>query len=357
MTFMAYIKDRFFTIILHGFLLSAVFAFLWITGYPKELQKLLFVCYILVAGIVFGVGYYRRRQYFSELSKLLNEMDQRYLLGELMPVSQRLEDRLYREMIRLSNKSVIERIRAIEQEKDEYREFIESWVHEIKAPITGVSLICENNKNDLTKRIRLENRKIENLVDIALYYARAKEVYKDYMIRQTDLAQLVSSVLAENKYELIENGVQVESDCRHFVYTDEKWITFMLNQLIINSVKYKRGNRERLWIYTEEQEKSVWLMVEDDGLGIKREELPRIFEKGFTGSNGRQTRRATGMGLYLCKNMCGKLGIEIAVHSEEGKGTKVILKFPMGNYHARDEESDEAFRRREIISEEKMENL
>ena len=79
-------------------------------------------------------------------------------------------------------------------------------------------------------------------------------------------------------------------------------------------------------------------MVEDDGLGIKKEELPRIFEKGFTGSNGRQTRRATGMGLYLCKNLCEKLGIEIVALSEEGKGTKIILKFPMGNYHARDEE-------------------
>lgn len=338
MTLMAYIKDKFFTMIRHIFCLSAVFAFLGITGYPKELRKLLFVCYLFVASAVFLAEYYRRRKYFSELSKLLKEMDQRYLLGELMPASPRLEDRLYREMIRLSNKSVIERICAIEREKEDYREFIESWVHEVKAPITGVSLICENNKNELTKRIRMENRKTEHLVDLVLYYARAGEVYKDYMVRKTDLSQLVSSVLAENKYELIENGVQAEVDCRQFVYTDEKWISFMLNQLILNSVKYKRGDRERLFIHTKEQERSVWLMVEDDGLGIKKEELPRIFEKGFTGSNGRQTRRATGMGLYLCKNLCEKLGIEIVALSEEGKGTKIILKFPMGNYHARDEE-------------------
>ncbi len=340
MTVTAYIKDKFLAMVWRIFGVAVVLAFLRLTGYPGELCRLLFICYFLLAAAVSGVDFYGRKRHFSELSKLLSKMDQRYLLGELMPDSPKLEDRLYREMIRLSNKSVIERIRAIEQEKDEYQEFIESWVHEIKAPITGVSLICENNKNGLTRRIWLENRKTENFVDMALYYARAGEVYKDYMIRKTALSEIVPAVLAQNKYELILNGVQAEVDCPHSVYTDGKWISFILNQLFLNSVKYKRGDKERLLIYTEEKDRSVWLAVEDDGAGIKKEELPRIFEKGFTGSNGRQTRRATGMGLYLCRNLCEKLGIEIEAHSEEQKGTKIILKFPVGNYHVRDGEQD-----------------
>lgn len=93
------------------------------------------------------------------MSRLLEQMDERYLLGELLPDSPKLEDRLYRGMLRMSNKSVIEKIHAIEQEKKEYREFIESWIHDVKAPITGISLICENNRNELTKKIRLENSK------------------------------------------------------------------------------------------------------------------------------------------------------------------------------------------------------
>ena len=119
------------------------------------------------------------------MKEMMEQIDQRYLLGELMPDSMHLEDQIYRELIRKSNKSVIERIRAIEDEKKEYREYIESWVHEIKAPITGIDLMCENHKETLTRRIALENRKIENYVDMALYYARSDEVYQDYMIRET----------------------------------------------------------------------------------------------------------------------------------------------------------------------------
>lgn len=107
-----------------------------------------------------------------------------------------------------------------------------------------------------------------------------------------------------------------------------------------NSVKYKKDGGEKICVRTKKQEKSVWLVVEDDGAGIKKEDLPRIFEKGFTGSNGRQDKRATGMGLYLCKNLCEKPGIEIVAHSEEKKGTRIILKFPVGNYHARDGKQD-----------------
>lgn len=332
-----YIKDRLLVMIMQMFCMLVLFGFLYATGYPADFCVLVGGCWILVGGVYFGVDFWRRRKYFLEISCTLEQMDVRYLLGELMPASPRLEDRLYRDMIRLSNKSVIERIHAIEQEKKEYREFIESWVHEIKAPITGVSLVCENHKNEIIRRIWIQNRKIENYVDMALYYARADHVYKDYMIRKADLSDIVSSVLASNKYFLIQNGVQAEVHCGHSVYTDEKWIAFILNQLILNSVKYKKEDREKLLILTEEKKEGVWLTVQDDGVGIKKEELPRVFEKGFTGSNGRQNKNATGMGLYLCKNLCEKLGIEIAVFSRENEGTEVILKFPVGKYYARED--------------------
>lgn len=337
MRLIEYMKDKSLTIILQIFCMLILFGFLRATGYPVDFRVMIGICWLIVDMIFFGMDFWRRRNYFLEMSRILEQMDQRYLLGELMPDSPGLEDRLYRDMIRISNKSVIERIHAIEREQKEYREFIESWVHEIKAPITGISLICENHKDELTRRIGLENRKIENCVDMALYYARADEVYKDYMIRKMDLDGIVLAVLLGNKYYLIQNNVQAEVHCAHYVYTDKKWISFILNQLILNSVKYKKGDREKLLIYSEKHEKAVWLSVEDDGAGIKKEDLPRVFEKGFTGSNGRQNRRATGMGLYLCKELCRKLGIELSIFSDEGKGTKVILKFPVGKYYAREE--------------------
>lgn len=248
-----------------------------------------------------SVHYFSRRNYFKKMKEMMERIDQRYLLGELMPDSVHLEDQIYRELIRKSNKSVIERIRAIEDEKKEYREYIESWVHEIKAPITGIDLMCENHKETLTRRIALENRKIENYVDMALYYARSDEVYQDYMIRETDLGQTAAEILQRNKQYLIQKGIQAEVNCPDVAYTDGKWIGFILNQLLLNSAKYSKEQGAYIRIFTEHIENGVRLTVKDNGIGIKPEEIERIFEKGFTGSNGRKTERSTGMGLYSCK--------------------------------------------------------
>lgn len=120
-------------------------------------------------------------------------------------------------------------------------------------------------------------------------------------------------------------------NCPHTVYTDGKWIEFILNQMLLNCVKYCSESPVFL-IYTRQEQGSVLLTVEDNGTGIRAEELSRIFEKGFTGSNGRSRDRATGMGLYLCKKLCSKLGIGLCAESDYGKGTKMLLTFPISNY-------------------------
>ena len=326
-----YMKDKILLLVLHMSCMLLMAGFLHATGYETGYGLLILIFWLMILTVWLGVGYYNRKCYFRELETVLEKMDQRYLLGELMPVSHRLEDRLYKELIRSSNKSVIERIRQIEDEQKEYREYIESWVHEIKAPITSIDLMCENHKEDVTRRIRLENQKIENYVDIALYYARSDEVYKDYVIQKTDLEETAVVVLNRNKRYLIQSQVQAEVDCRDLAYTDQKWITFILNQLVLNSTKYRRETGARIWIRTEKYGHGVRLIVRDNGIGIREEELGRIFEKGFTGSNGRKRERSTGMGLYLCDRLCRKLGIVINVDSREGEGTEVSLEFPVSN--------------------------
>lgn len=227
----------------------------------------------------------------------------------------------------------------MEEEQKEYREYIESWVHEVKAPITAISLLCENRRKggetetistmkEGFRSVGIENQKIENQVDMVLFYARSEQVYKDYMIRKTELKQVVYEVLEKNKLLLIQQKIQVEVDCEDSVYTDGKWIAFVINQILLNSVKYCRENGV-FKFYTESGGNGVILTVEDNGTGIRPEELPRIFEKGFTGSNGREQERATGMGLYLCKRLCNKLGIGIWAESEYGEGTRVVLEFPV----------------------------
>lgn len=329
----AFLKDKFLLLLLQGICMILLSAFLRVTGYGADNVKLILAVWIILLGIWLCVTYLWRRKFFRETEQILEQMDQRFLLGELLPQSGRLEDILYRDMIRKSNKSVIERIRRIEDEQRDYKEYIESWVHEIKAPITGIAMICENHRksgDDTYKVIAVENQRIENYVDMALYYARSDEVYKDYLIAETDLDAAACEVLEKNRLLLIQNHVRAEVACTDLVYTDRKWIQFILNQMILNSVKYCKEH-QLIRVYTERTEQGVLLTVEDNGIGIKEEECSRIFEKGFTGSNGRRTERSTGMGLYLCRKLCEKLGIGLTVQSEYGHGTKMILEFPISN--------------------------
>lgn len=335
-----FIKDKGMLLLLHFICMCVLSVFLRLTDYSKSNITLILVFWLVLLAAWLLVTYGQRKKYFRKMEQILEKTDRRYLLGELLPDSFSLEDRLYKEMIRKSNKSVIERIRRLEEEQKDYKEYIESWVHEIKAPITGISLVCENRRHlpgsaDDFKTISLENQKIENYVDMALYFARSKEVYKDYMIQKTNLEEVVYEVLDKNRLLLIQNHVQADINCKDMVYTDKKWIAFILNQLILNSIKYK-SETPVFCIGTSRTEHGVLFTVEDNGTGIRPEELYRIFEKGFTGTNGRKEERSTGMGLYLCRRLCEKMGIGISAESEYGRGTKMVVEFPVSNYISRE---------------------
>lgn len=346
MTVKNFWKDKCLLLLLHGVCMCLLAVFLRLTGYGAANICLILIFWALILAAWMGTAYIQRRSYFREVEQILERIDQRYLLGELLPDSFRLEDQLYREMICRSNKSVIERIRRVEEEQKEYKEYIESWVHEVKAPITSIALICENGrKKENTERtaaaareafgtVSLENQRLENYVDMVLYYARSEEVYKDYLIQETKLWEVVYEVLEKNRLLMIQNQVRAEVSAEELVYTDRKWIAFILNQILLNSVKY-RSEQPVFYIYTERGKDGVTLVLEDNGAGIRPEEITRIFEKGFTGSNGRSHERSTGMGLYLCRKLCGRLGIGIRAESEYGKGTKMFLEFPISNYISR----------------------
>ena len=341
MKLMPFLKDKFMFLILHVICMGALSAFLRLTGYGSTGVTLILIFWTVILALWLFITYRERKRYFDEIDKILAEVDQRYLLGELLPYSCRLEDRLYNKMMHLSNKSVIEKIRKIEDAQRDYREYIESWVHEIKTPITGIALICENRRRheavtqENLREISLENQKIENCVDKVLYYARMENVYKDFLIQKTDLQKTAEEVLAKNRLLLIRHQVRAEVHCGDMVYTDGKWISFILNQMLGNSVKY-RSESPVFLIYTEREKDGVRLTIEDNGVGILPEELSRIFEKGFTGSNGRSHKQATGMGLYLCKRLCERLEIGLSAQSQPGRGTKMTLDFPVSKYIKRE---------------------
>ncbi len=336
-----FLKDRWMLFLLHAVCMGVLSTFLLLTGYSRTNAVLILIFWFLLILVWFCKEYVQRKRYFEEAERILEKADQKYLLGELLPDSFRLEDRLYRNMVRRLSKSAIEQLRRMEDMKRDYREYVESWVHETKGPLTGIALLCENGREadpvslkDTLRAIHMENQRLENQVDMVLYYARSEQVRKDFLIRKTDLSAVAREVLQKNRLLLVQHQVRAEVECTDSVYTDEKWISFILNQMILNSDRYRCVSPVfRIW--TERRKDGVLLILEDNGKGIPGEDLSRIFDKGFTGSNGRSRRGATGMGLYLCRKLCDQLGIRLLAQSVQGEGTRMLLYFPVGSYHER----------------------
>lgn len=182
---------------------------------------------------------------------------------------------------------------------------------------------------------RQELFKIESYVEMALNYLRFEEMSNDLVLERNSLEQLVRQVVKKYAAIFIYNHISIQLEHLDYtVLTDEKWFCFVLEQILSNALKYTKQGSVK--ISAEETENGLQIFVKDTGIGIKREDLPRIFEKGFTGYNGRMDKKASGLGLYLCKGVCEKLGHEIRVVSEEGEGTTVILTLQLEKVQQRD---------------------
>lgn len=212
---------------------------------------------------------------------------------------------------------------------NDYREYIETWVHEVKTPIASSRLMIENNKNEVTRSLETEISRIEGYVEQALFYTRSNSVEKDYIIKKVNLKEMISSCVKKNARALIESRISVQmQDLEEDVFTDAKWIDFIVGQILSNSIKYRRDQDPQIKIFAEKKENSIRLSICDNGIGIPPQDIRRVFEKGFTGENGRRFTRSTGMGLYLCKKLCEKLGLSISLTSQVGQGTLIEILFP-----------------------------
>ncbi len=205
-------------------------------------------------------------------------------------------------------------------------------VHEIKTPIASTKLIIENNRNEVTNKIDFQMDRIEGFVEQVLYYSRSNNVSKDYIIKQINLDLVVRNVIKRNYRDFIHKKIKLDiKDIDEIVHSDGKWIEFIINQIIVNSIKYSNSKEPMISVYSTKKANSVMLTIEDNGAGIIDKDINRVFEKGFTGENGRKFSKSTGMGLYLCEKLCSKLGLKIIIVSEVNKGTKVTLIFPLSS--------------------------
>lgn len=239
-----------------------------------------------------------------------------------------VEGAILMDVLRQTTKSMNDDIADYRRMNAEYQDYIETWIHEIKIPISCINLICENNKGEMASSVKEELSRIDGYVEQALYYARSTNLEKDYMIRKIRLDELIKGTLKKYSKQLISAKATPHFDnLSQIVYGDSKWLEFILGQLIANSIKYKKETLTLTFFACEEQD-HVLLYVSDDGIGIPESELPRIFEKVFTGTNGRSYAKSTGVGLYLCRQLCKKdIMVVTETTAESMKALKQILSY------------------------------
>jgi signal transduction histidine kinase len=294
----------------------------------SELSFYIVIVFVMMNSVVLAVEYFRKRSFYNELSSLLASVEQKYLISGMIKRPDFSEGQFFYDSMKQMTKSMNDAIAKYKTAQDEYYDYIESWIHEVKNPISCIELICENNRNEITKSIGEEVQKIDNYVEQALYYARSTHVEKDNMICNIHLDKFVKSVLKKHAKLLIANKANIRlSQLEFIVYSDPKWLNFILGQMISNSIKYKRDTLS-LSFTAEEKEHYILLMIADQGIGIEKKDIGKVFDKGFTGENGHRHAKSTGMGLYLCKILCEKMNLKLDISSEAGHGTTLSITFP-----------------------------
>lgn len=261
---------------------------------------------------------------YKESYKKLNFLEQNILNDlEALPKSldiridyyHKIIEKLYEELEKLTQEN--------RQKNTDMVDYYSMWVHQIKTPIAAMNFLLDNEEVD-QKILQQELFKIERYVEMVLTYIRLDSTSSDYVITKINLDEVVKDTVKKYAALFINKKIKLNYvSHKTMVISDKKWLSFAFEQILGNSVKYSSTNGE-ITIETFENK----LVIEDKGIGIKEEDLPRIFEKGFTGFNGRYEKKSSGLGLYLCKKTLDKLGHHIEISSTVGKGTRVEITFP-----------------------------
>lgn len=289
----------------------------------------LFVSLFLFS-IYLTVDFILKRKHFNILKR--NSLSEGIDWVNSIPSPMSAEQRIYHDLLIKLYKDANEKVAAHNTKKIENLEFMTMWVHEIKTPIAASKLIIENSVNAPSEKVLYsiedEINKIEDFIQMTLFYLRSDDFAKDYLIHSTNLNTIINDCIIREYSSITNKNLSLNMDNFDLqIDTDEKWLGFIIKQILDNAIKYSSINSD-IKIYAEQTEKESVLYIEDSGIGIKAEDINRVFDKSFTGNNGRKFYTSTGIGLYLSQKLARKLGYNISVSSEYGNGTKVSIHFP-----------------------------
>lgn len=329
-----YITDRISLLFVMIFSFVFFVIFLLLAGINKDIVCFITMVYPSVFLVYFSCHFWYTKKKYAKLERTMELLDKKYLISEVVKNKGNYQQQFYMELVRRACKSMLDELNEQEKQNMEYKEYIDSWIHEVKTPITAIQLMCDNERNTVTDRIKLETKKVEMDIERMLYYSKSGETWKDYIIARHLLRNIVEDSIMKVYQILIYNGVKIDMQVEEEeVFTDEKWSSFIITQILLNCVQYQSEETLSIGIYAKKEKEGTSLVIEDNGLGIKPEEINHIFEKGYVGSNGRKNERSSGMGMYICKRLCDKLDIGLHAVSEYGKYTKTILTFGEGTFY------------------------
>ena len=246
------------------------------------------------------------------------------------PLSPELQDAV-EHLIQLAHQEVSD----MESELSAQKQYTELWVHEVKTPLAAMKLLLKNQKSGFIDDTAFEADKIDHLVDQALYYARSSSVSNDFFIKELCLKDVVSRALQSYAKILIDARIAPQlHNLDVFVEADAKWLQFIIEQIFSNAAKYRKPNDgiaaldiTAEQVCTPNGVRNTCLIIQDEGIGISPSDVGRVFDRAFTGENGRRTAKSTGMGLYLVRELAKKMNIRVSLDSEEGRGTRVCIYF------------------------------
>ena len=352
-----FLREKLYFFILSVVILALLLLFLTALRTSPEAIIVTIFLFMTFVAIIPTVEYLRRRNFYHKLLQNIASLDRAYLVLETLTRPNFYDGAVLYDALYSINKSMAEVVQNYDLEAREFRDYIEMWIHEVKTPLATLSLMSKDRK------ISAQINRLDSYVEQVLYFARAENAEHDYLIKPVSLSKIVSAVATKNQDLLLASDINLSVDnLEHEVFTDAKWLEFILNQIILNSIKYQS---KTITISATATDDKTTLKIADDGIGISAKDLPRVFEKSFTGENGHQApdghqtlnhqvssnhraitrhqasarssqssaQQSTGMGLYIAKTLCDKLGHQISASSPDRHGAIIEIAFPKHDYY------------------------
>lgn len=324
----AYLKDNWRLVLL--WLLTAGLTELVMYFFQVQAELMILTLGIWLLGLVGTLSwdYMRKNRFYRELEEKMGNLEEKYLIQEMIKKPEFLEGRILYNTVEQMGKAMSDQIFEQQRRNNAFKQYVETWIHEVKLPIASMRLLLHKDRGETSRVMKEQVSRIDSYVEQVLYYLRSQVPEMDYAIREYSLKAVTDQAISRNRDSLILNHIRVIQETEDIpVLTDEKWLSFILGQLLSNSVKYKREEEACIRIRSSRTSRGTLLSVWDNGMGIQKADLPRIFEHSFTGENGRRGQSSTGMGLYLCKKLCHRLGHRIWAESEKGVYTEIFIEF------------------------------